>query len=118
MAFETILGSGRGAQGAFGRELGDASWRRWFDTLANEGIDRIGGFSSFVPMGVARPDPERFGYSSRELRPALLSTADESFQTPVGATEPAMPESHESFVGRRKSIESAGLKGIRKVTGR
>ena len=118
MAFETILGSGRGGQGAFGRELGDASWRRWFDRLQDEGVDRIGAFSSFVPMGVATPDPERFGYSSRQMRPALLSTADESFQTPVGPTEAPMPESHESFTGRRKSIEDAGLRGIRKVTGR
>ena len=108
MAFNTPLK-------AWDRPLGDASWRRWFDILQNEGVDKLGGVSSLVPMGVATPDAENFGYSSREFKPELLSTAVGS-QRSINA--PPERESHDQFMARRPEIESAGLKGIRSVTGR
>lgn len=44
-------GSDRRGQGAFGEELGDPAWRRWFDILRSQGIEDI----DFDPAAVQEP---------------------------------------------------------------
>ena len=53
-------GSDRRGQGAFGEELTDPAWQRWFDALRSQGIENIefDPAASYAPIpGAPLPEP-------------------------------------------------------------